>query len=221
MHQGDGLSSWLRGGAGQAVWSASALVVPAVAVLHERQVAQAIALYTCESVLAALILRGRLGRILRPLAFGDPTSMALRRAREVAGLAALVSLVLGVLVLTFSVAYDARPTNLFDVGTWQGAPFAGFGRRLLWMTVGLCLGAALDGWLAPVGEVAWLEATAAWQMRRVAAPALAYLPGAALTAWFGSTAGFVWPWFVVRAFTDLTALRPGERGRVRDEVFGR
>ena len=40
-----------------------------------------------------------------------------------------------------------------------------------------------------------------------------------LPVWTGSTSGFLWPWFLLRAYTDLTALVPGERDRVRDTVL--
>lgn len=215
-----GLSTWVRGVAGQAVWSAAALAVPALAVLQDRQVAQAIVLYTLETTLAAALVHFRITRALRPLASKDPAAERLRQARQVAGTAGAFSVVLGFLVLAFFVAYDVRPENLLDVSTWRGASFEGFGGRLRWMTAGLLLGAVLDTWLAPVTSPAWLGASAAWQMRRVAAPAFAYLPGAALTAWTGSSSGFLWPWFLLRAYTDFTALMPGERDRVHDVVLG-
>lgn len=195
--------------------------MPALAVLHDQQVAQAIVLYTLETVLGAALLHARIGSALRPLAWDDATAVSLRRARQATATAAFVSLILGFLVLAFFVAFDVRPANLFDPGTWQGASLDGFWPRLGWMASGLGLAAVLDTWFAPVRSAEWLETSAAWQLRRVAAPAFAYLPGAALTAWLGSSAGFVWPWLLVRAAIDLTALRPGERARVRREVFER
>lgn len=218
MQHGSLLAFWVRGVAGRAVWSASALAVPALAVLHDRQVAQAIVLYTAETTLAATVVRVRINRALRPLTWEDPVAAQLRDARQAAGTAAAVSFVLGFLVLAFFVAFDVRPQDLFDVSTWRGATFDGFGSRFRWMAAGLLLGALLDTWLAPVRSPVWLRAAAAWQMRRVAAPAFAYLPGVALTAWMGSTSGFLWPWFLLRAYTDLTALLPGERDRVRSAV---
>jgi hypothetical protein len=213
------LTMWARAVCGRAVWSASSLLVPALAVFHEQRVAQAIALYTLETVVAVALLRVRLGRALRGRPFDDPEAARLRQARQVAGMAAACSLVIGFLVLAFFVAYDVRPDDLFDLSTWHDAPFDGFGERVQWLAAGLLAGAVLDAWLAPVWSVEWLEASAAWQLRRVAAPAFAYLPGALLTAWQGSSAGFLLPWFLVRAFTDLTALAPGERERVRAHVM--
>lgn len=212
-------AAWARGVAGRAVWSASALAVPALAVLQERHVAQAIILHTVETVLAVLLLRAHLARALRGLAWDDRDAARLRAARHTAGLAAMVSAVLATLLLAFYVAYDVRPPDLFDAQSWPADAFDGFGDRVQWMAFGLLAGAVLEAWLAPPRTTAALEASAAWLLRRVAAPAFAYLPGAALTAWAGTTAGFLWPWFVVRAFTDLTALFPGARERARAEVF--
>ncbi|BCS34577.1 hypothetical protein TBR22_A38050 [Luteitalea sp. TBR-22] len=217
--QAGGVAAWVRSVAGQAVWSTSTLAVPALAVLADRQVAQAIVLYTLETTLAVALLRVRLRGALRGRSFADGEAARLRAAGGAATTAALASLVLGFLILAFYVAYDVRPTDLFVPATWGQGHFDGFSGRLRWMAAGMIAGAALDAWMAPVRSTDWLEASAAWQVRRVAAPAFAYLPGAALTAWSGTSAGFLWPWLVTRGFTDLTALLPGARERAREEVL--
>lgn len=219
MQPGDAILARTRAVAGQALWSASALAVPALAVLADRQVAQAIVLYAFETVIAVALLRLRLGRALRDKAFQDPEAARLRAARGVATTAAMFSLGLGFLVLAFYVAFDVRPSNLFDASTWGHGHFDGFGGRVRWMASGMLAGAALETWLAPVRDTAWLETAAAWQLRRVAAPAFAYLPGVALTAWSGTSAGFLWPWIATRGLTDLTALLPGAREQARREVL--
>ena len=61
---------------------------------------------------------------------------------------------------------------------------------------------------------------AAWQARRLAAPAFAYLPGVAITAWQGSSQGFLWPWFLCRLWVDLAGLFPHQREVARREFLG-
>lgn len=219
MQLSTALTAWGRSVAGQAVWSACALAVPALAVLHERHVAQAIALYTMETVLAVVLLRLRLARALRGRDWEDPDATRLRTARRVAGDAAGLSLPLAFLVLVFYVFYDVRPPDLFDLESWPPGHFDGLLERMQWMVGGLLAGAVLEAWLAPPSTVTALESKAVWLFRRVAAPAFAYLPGVALTAWMGTTAGFLWPWFILRALTDLTALLPGAQQQARAEVL--
>ncbi len=213
MHLREALAAWARGVAGGAVWSGTALVVPAIAVIRDHQVALAIVLFAMETVLASAILRFRIARALHGMPFDTEASARLRAARGAAGTAAAFSLGSGGLVLVFFLAYDLQAAQLPAVA-------AALVPWITWMVAGLLAGAILDSFLAPVGSVAWLETSAAWQFRRIAAPAFAYLPGALLTAWMGTSQGFLWPWFVVRAFTDITALSPGAREQTRSVVFG-
>jgi hypothetical protein len=213
MQASDALGTWARSVAGQAVWSGASLLVPAFAILRDGSVALAVALYGIETVVGAAVLATRIRGTRRSLSPGAEDATRLAAARSLLATTMFFSLVLSALLLVFFYAYDLEPGGLRAVT-------ASVGSRASWLVAAVLAGACLDALLAPVRSVAWLESAAAWQARRLAAPALAYLPGVALTAWQGTSQGFLWPWFLLRLWVDFAGLFPHQREVARREFLG-
>ena len=213
MQASDALGTWARGVAGQAVWSGASMLVPALAIIRDGSVALAVALYGIETVIGAVVLAARIRVVRRQLPPGDDGGARLAAARNLLVTTVMFSLVLSVLLLVFFFAYDLEPGGL-------RALTGSLASRASWLAAAVLVGACLDAVLAPVRTVAWLEDAAAWQARRLAAPAFAYLPGVALTAWQGSSQGFLWPWFLFRLWVDVAGLFPHQREVARREFLG-
>ena len=122
------------------------------------------------------------------------------------------SLVPGVLLLGYA-AIDAQQGRLsVDVD--------GYAERARWMALVLLGGAVLDSLLAPVRSVTWLESAAAWQASRTSVIVIAFLIGTPIMLWSGNSQGYFWAWFGLRLFSDVNALRPAERERLRLHFLG-
>ena len=98
--------------------------------------------------------------------------------------------------------------------------FWSFGERASWMAGMLLASAVIDSLIAPVRSVQWIETGVAWQGSRTAVMTLCLMLGWPVMLFSGTSQGFFWIFFALRLLSDLGGLRPGERERIRANMFG-
>lgn len=202
-----------RAWAGRGVWSVAAFLFPTVAIVKDESVALAMLLFVTETLCASALLAVRL-RVSRWMPTGDDT--ARRRLHD-------VRQVLLYFVTPFSLACGVMlgAVTLIEAQNGRGTfDWALFVDRTRWMAAMLFASAVLDSAIAPVRSVHWLETGVAWQGSRTAVLFLCVLLGWPVMLWTGTTQGFFWIFFGLRLLTDLGSLKPGERERIRAQMFG-
>ena len=210
---GQSLGARFGAQAGSGVWTSASFLFPALSVWHDASVALAMVLFVLETLLASALLGVRIAFARRAAPREDDASRRLAKAaRLLVQLVLPFSLVPGVLLLGYA-SIDAQHGRL-DIG------LDGYVERARWMGLVLLGGAVLDSLLAPVRSVTWLESAAAWQASRTSVIVIAFLIGTPIMLWSGNSQGYFWSWFGLRAFSDLNALRPSERERLRLHFLG-
>ena len=198
--------------AGAGVWTSASFLFPALSVWHDASVALAMVLFVLETLLASTLLGVRIALARRGVHDHDAAGRLRKVARLLLQLVLPFSLVPGVLLLGYA-SIDAQQGRLsVDVD--------GYAERARWMGTVLLGGAVLDSLLAPVRSVTWIESAAAWQASRTSVIVIAFLIGTPIMLWSGNSQGYFWAWFGLRLFSDVNALRPSERERLRLHFLG-
>jgi hypothetical protein len=199
--------------AGAGLWAGASFLFPAFSVWHDASVALAMVLYVLETVLASFLLAVRIA-VARRARAGTPEARGrLQRAlRLLAQLVIPFSIVPGMLLLGYALIDEQQGRLTLDVA-WHA-------ERARWMAFALVAGATLDSLLAPVRSVIWLESAAAWQASRTSVLVVAFLIGTPIMLYSGSSQAYFWVWFGLRLLSDVNALRPTERERLRLHFLG-
>lgn len=207
------LSLGTRSGAGHGLWAIVAFIFPTLAVVKDDSVALAMLLFLMETLLASSLLGVRVLMSRRAMAADDG---ARRRLQQVGN-------VLMIFVGPFSLACAVMLGVVVMIEVSKGRAvydLAAFGDRARWMALMLLASAVLDSLLAPVRSVQWIETAVAWQGSRTAVMFLAVLLGWPVMLFTGTSQGFFWGFFGLRLLSDLGSLNPGERERIRTQMFG-
>lgn len=207
------MSLGTRFGAGHGLWSLVAFAFPTLAIVKDDSVALAMLLFVTETMCASALLGARLLVSRRAMAGEDD---ARRRLHEV-GKALLIfvtpfSLACAVMLGVVTVIEVQKGRAVFDLAL--------FGERVKWMAMMLLASAVLDSIIAPVRSVHWLETGVAWQGSRTAVLFLCVLLGWPVMLFTGTTQAFFWIFFALRLLSDFGSLKPGERERIRAQMFG-
>lgn len=207
------LSLGTRFGAGHGLWSIVAFIFPTLAIVKDDSVALAMLLFVMETLLASALLGVRV-LVSRGAMAGD--DRAWRRLGEVGKMllifVAPFSLVCAVMLGVVTLIEVDKGRATFDLSL--------LAERARWMATMLLASAVLDSLVAPVRSVQWLETGVAWQGSRTAVLFLCMLLGWPVMLFTGTTQAFFWVFFALRLISDAGSLRPGERERIRANMFG-
>jgi hypothetical protein len=204
-----------RANAGHGVWAVVAFVFPTLATVKDDSVILAILLFVLETLLASAVLFVRTLAGARGHAHDD---MARRRIVE-------TRRVLQFFVAPFSLACMVMFGAVALIESGKGRlPVEGLallGERASWMAGMLLASAVLDTLVAPVRSVRWLETAVAWQGSRTSVMTLVLLLGWPVMLFTGTSQAFFWAFFALRLLSDLGSLWPGQRERIRANMFDR
>ena len=214
MIRPDMVASGTRVAAGHGVWSIAAFLFPALAVVKDDSVILAILLFVVETLLAAVVL---FARTLAGARQGPGDDVSRRRVVEVRRVLQffVAPFTVGCLVMFAAVAFIEYKNGRLPV---EG--LALFRERASWMAGMLLASAALDTLLAPVRSVHWLETAVAWQGSRTSVMTLVLVIGWPVILFTGRSQGFFWVFFALRLLSDVGSLWPGQRERIRANLFG-
>ncbi len=202
-----------RLGAGRGLWAFVAFLFPTLAVVRDDSVALAMLLFVAETLLASALLGVRVAASRR--AHGSDVTAAYRLHEAWR--------VLLIFVGPFSLACAFMLGAVTAIEASKGGihvDLAAFLDRGKWMALLLVASVAIDTLVAPVRSVHWLETSVAWQGSRTAVMFLAVLVGWPFMLFTGTTQAFFWIFFALRLLTDIGSLQPGERERIRTQMFG-
>ena len=207
------LSLGTRFGAGHGVRSIVAFLFPTLAIVKDDSVTLAMLLFLAETLCASALLGARLLGSRRALAGDDG---ARRRLHDVGRMLLIFvtpfSLACAVMLSAVTLIEVDKGRSTFDVAL--------FAQRVRWMVTMLLASAVLDSIIAPVRSVHWLETGVAWQGSRTAVMFLCVLLGWPVMLFTGTTQAFFWIFFALRLLSDFGSLKPGERERIRAQLFG-
>lgn len=197
---------------GHGLWSVAAFLFPTLAIVGDDSVVVAMLLFVMETLVAASLLAVRLAASRRGRRPDDAEALRLRQ----------VARALLVFVGPFSLACAVMLSAVAFIEAAKGGieiDLAVFFDRAKWMALALVASAVLDSLLAPVRSIHWLETGVAWQGSRTAVLFLAVLLGWPVMLFTGTSQSFLWIFFALRLLSDLGSLRPGERERIRAQMF--
>jgi hypothetical protein len=207
------LSIGARFGAGHGLWSIVAFVFPTVAIVKDDSVALAMLLFVVETLLASALLAVRLLVTRRALARDDHARRRLNDIRN--------ALLFFVTPFSLACAVMVGAATFIEVANGRASyEVWAYVERARWMAAMLLASAVLDSLIAPVRSVHWLETGVAWQGSRTAVLFLCVLLGWPVMLFTGTTQAFFWIFFALRLLTDVGSLKPGERERIRTNMFG-
>ncbi len=202
-----------RLGAGRGLWAFTAFLFPTLAIVEDDSVALAMLLFVGETLLASALLGVRVMTSRRAHVADAPAAWRLHEAwRVLLFFVGPFSLACAVMLSAVTAIEASKGGLHLDLGAFLD--------RGKWMALMLVASVVIDTLIAPVRSVHWLETSVAWQGSRTAVMFLSVLVGWPFMLFFGTTQAFFWVFFALRLLADLGSLAPGERERIRAQMFG-